>query len=178
MKPYLKFIRNKILLFKLKVKCNNVHFNGLVLFDKDTKIVLGKNSELIVNDHLDCDGRCVIFVEDNAKLSIGKGCYFNEGTMISTKSSVSIGNGVKFGPNVKIFDNNHEFNKNDGVLGSHNSTPVTIGDNSWLASNVVVLKGTTIGKNCVIGANCVVKGNIPDRSIVTQESRFVIKPME
>lgn len=44
--------------------------------------------------------------------------------------------------------------------------PITIGDNCWLASNVTVCPGVTIGKNCVIGAGSVVTKNIPDNSLV------------
>ena len=36
--------------------------------------------------------------------------------------------------------------------------PITIKDNCWLASNVVVCGGVTIGEGCVIGAGSVVTG--------------------
>ena len=38
----------------------------------------------------------------------------------------------------------------------HYAKPITIKDNCWLASNVVVCGGVTIGKGCVIGAGSVV----------------------
>ena len=39
--------------------------------------------------------------------------------------------------------------------------PITIKDSCWLASNVVVCGGVTIGEGCVIGAGSVVKRDIP-----------------
>ncbi|HNX24447.1 MAG TPA: gamma carbonic anhydrase family protein [Spirochaetota bacterium] len=44
----------------------------------------------------------------------------------------------------------------------------TIGDNSLIGINSVVLDGAVIGKNCLIGANALIKSgmNIPDGSVV------------
>lgn len=178
MKPYFLVFRNMVKFTLKKLKCQNLEVDGVQMFDKNSKLLFNKNCNVIIGKHTVSDGRCVIVVDEGAKLLIGNNCYFNEDAMISVKSSVKIGNGVKFGPNVKVFDNNHLFSKESGVSDSHNSSPIVIGDNTWLASNVVVLKGTTIGKNCVIGANCVVKGNIPDCSIVTNSRKLKIKPME
>ncbi len=41
------------------------------------------------------------------------------------------------------------------------SFPVTIGNNVWIGSNVVVMPGVTIGDNTVIGAGSVVTKDIP-----------------
>ena len=43
--------------------------------------------------------------------------------------------------------------------------PITIKDNCWLASNVVVCGGVTIGEGCVIGAGSVVTRDIPPYSL-------------
>jgi len=98
--------------------------------------------------------------------------------MISAKKNITIGNGCQFGPNVKIFDNNHQFNKEKGVLFEHTMGDVIIGNNCWIAANVIILKGAVIGDNCVISAGCVVKEYIPPASIVTQERAIKIVPIE
>ena len=97
--------------------------------------------------------------------------------MISCHEKIIIGNGCQFGPNVKIFDNNHCFNAEQGVLSTYKSTPITIGENCWIGTNVVILKGTYIGKHTVIGAGCIVSGTIPECSIVTQCRDLQIKKM-
>lgn len=178
MKPYFLVLYNKIKFSFKKIRCKHLNVDNVQMFDRNTKLLFDKSCKVKIGKHTVTDGRCVIVVDNGAELSIGDNCYFNEQAMISVKSSVKIGNGVKFGPNVKIFDNNHLFSKENGVSNAHNSLPIIIGDNTWLASNVVVLKGTTIGKNCVVGANCVVKGNIPDCSVVTNSGELKIKPME
>ena len=35
-----------------------------------------------------------------------------------------------------------------------------------MCSDVIILKGSRVGKNCVIGAGCIVRGEIPDGSVV------------
>lgn len=97
--------------------------------------------------------------------------------MISCKEKVTIGEETRFGPNVKIFDNDHKFDGKNGVSAEHKAKEIKIGKSCWIASNVVILKGTEIGDNCVIGAGCVVQGKIPKASIVTQDRNLIIRPM-
>ena len=52
-----------------------------------------------------------------------------------------------------------------------------IGENVFLGSNVVVLKGVNIGKNSVIGNNSVVTKSIPDNVIAAGNPARVIKPL-
>lgn len=57
--------------------------------------------------------------------------------------------------------------------------PITIGDNCWLASNVTVCPGVTVGNNCVIGAGSVVTHDIPDSSLaVGVPAKFLRKITE
>jgi acetyltransferase-like isoleucine patch superfamily enzyme len=43
---------------------------------------------------------------------------------------------------------------------------ITVGNNTFIAQNCLILPGTTIGTNCIIGAGAVVRGKIPDDSVV------------
>lgn len=178
MKPYLRVIYNCIKLYCIKLMWQDIEFHPIQLFGWNTKFTIQKDATVNFGKHITSDGRCVIIVDQGADLSIGDGVYFNEGTMISCKSSVKIGSGCKFGPNVKIFDNDHKFDAENGVGNEHIFKPISIGKNCWIASNCVVLKGTTIGDNCVIGAGVVVHGMIPDSSIVTMSKDICIKPIK
>lgn len=179
MKPYFKVAWNMLKYNFIKVfRCSDIKINGLILLGYNTKLSVQKASHIELGKNIVSDGRCVIVVDENAKVSIGDRVYFNEGMMISSKSSISIGSGCQFGPNVKIFDNNHCFDKLHGVLTSHSSSEIQIGKNCWIAANVTILKGANIGNNCVIGAGCVVKGVIPSASIVSQKQKLKIVPIE
>lgn len=68
------------------------------------------------------------------------------------------------------FEIQYIYKENGGMHTAHNK--------AWIAANVTILKGTSIGDNCVIGTGCVVKGLIPSSSIVTQESKLKIAQIE
>ena len=57
----------------------------------------------------------------------------------------------------------------------HYAKPITIKDNCWLASNVVVCGGVTIGEGCVIGAGSVVTRDIPPYSLAAGNPCRVIR---
>lgn len=175
MKPYFRTIWNSIRYNLLGYfRCKNLIFKYPILLGYNTRLSVDKTSYVYVGKKVISDGRCSIIVDKNARIEIGECVYFNEGMMISSKKSVIIGEGCQFGPNVKIFDNNHCFNKKQGVMSKHRAESIVIGKNCWIASNVVILKGTVIGDNCVIGVGCTVKGKIPASSIVTQENNLKI----
>lgn len=136
-----------------------------------SRIKIGRNVEIAKNGELWCFG--------DAKLKIGDGCYMNNRLMVSCHCGVTIGEGCLFGPDVKIFDNNHRFAATYGVSPMLSAASVTIGSHCWIASNVVILKGTKIGDNCVIGAGCVISGEIPAGSLVKQRhDNFVIEKIK
>ena len=53
--------------------------------------------------------------------------------------------------------------------------PITIKDNCWLASNIVVCGGVTIGEGCVIGAGSIVTRDIPPYSLAAGNPCRVIR---
>lgn len=177
MKPYFLVLYNKIKITIKKISCKGLKVDGTQMMNFNSKLVIHPSSNVTIKKHFISDGRFVLMTGENAKLYIGENVYFNEGGMISCKGRITIGDGCMFGPNVKIFDNNHQFNANHGVSNKYKYDEIIIGEHCWIASNVVILKGTKIGKNCVIGAGCVVSGEIPDASIVTQGRDLLIERM-
>lgn len=136
------------------------------LYGKRSSVSLGRNLEIAKDGELWCF--------DDGKLTIGDGCYFNNRFMVSCHCGVKIGEDCLFGPDVKIFDNNHRFSTAGGVKTDLSCAPVTIGKHCWIASNVVILKGTTIGDNCVIGAGCVITKDVPSNCIVKQSCDNIV----
>ncbi len=120
-----------------------------------------------------------VYIGKTAYLEIGNKVYFNIGLKLSCQNKIIIGNNCIFGPDVKIYDNDHKYEKYQGVnTTKHSLGEIVIGNNCWIAANVVILKDTIIGDNCVIGAGTVVKGSIPANSLVTSDRELKIKPIE
>lgn len=52
---------------------------------------------------------------------------------------------------------------------------VSIGDETWIGTGVVIAGTVTIGKHCVIGANSVVTKDIPDYCVAAGNPCKIIK---
>lgn len=179
MKPFLLVAYNKIRYGLIHaVHCPGFLAKGIQLTGYNTRICLRRTSQVNLEQRIVSDGRMTIIVERNGKLSIGSQVYFNEYTMISCIDSVTIGNRCMFGPHVCIYDSDHQYDAKTGVKHTSTTAPIVIGDGCWIGANVVILKGTEIGKNCVIGAGCIVSGKIPSGSIVTMDRNLIVRPMK
>lgn len=153
----------------------NVNVNWIQRISPLCAIKLFKKGSIIIGKNTEFAAFCEHEVHGKGILKIGKGVYMNRYCMISVHNKVTIGDNCLFGPGVKIFDNNHKYDREKGVSTKLNSAPIEIGKNCWMASNVVILKGTKIGDNCVIGAGCIIHGNIPSGSVVKCKQELLYK---
>lgn len=94
-------------------------------------------------------------------ITIGDDVFINFGCIIFDMGEVVIGNNVMFGPRVGIYTTNHAFDPDERVRNVVVSKPVRIGDRVWIAADVKIVQGVTIGENSVIGAGSVVTRDIP-----------------
>lgn len=108
------------------------------------------------------------FIRASSKgvLIIEKHVSMNRNVIIICKEKIIIKQGVSMGPNVCIYDHDHYFDAAGFQKSKFKTSPIIIGENTWIGAGCIILRGTTIGKNCIIGAGAIVKGNIPDNSIV------------
>lgn len=116
----------------------------------------------------------------------GKNGYANYNFTVLDCCPVRIGDNVMFGPNCTLATPVHPFwpaERNirtapDGSLYDiEYARPITIGNDCWLASNVTVCGGVTIGDGCVIGAGSVLTRDIPPYSFAAGNPCRVIRPI-
>lgn len=156
-----------ILKIYYRILCYFKWFCYKVIYGKKLKVTL--KSTFRKGFHLICEGGGFVVLED--------GVFFNNYCTIACQEQITIGEGSIFGENVKIYDHNHCYK--DTLIPikeqGYTSAPIHIGKHCWIASNVVILKGVTIGDNCVIGAGCVIYKDVPEGSVVVnrQELKFV-----
>lgn len=96
-----------------------------------------------------------------SNIFIGDNFYANFNFTIVDDHRVTIGDNVLIAPNVTISVTGHPVHHELRRSGEMYSFPVTIGNNVWIGSHVVINPGVTIGDNSVIGAGSVVTRNIP-----------------
>lgn len=93
---------------------------------------------------------------------------------------VQIGNNIIIAQNVVISGLNHEYSDTEIPISeqSISKSKITIEDDCWIAANVVITAGVTIGKHCVIAAGSVVTKTIPPFSVAAGNPAKVIKKYE
>lgn len=97
---------------------------------------------------------------------------------IGCSGKIQIGSNVMFGPKCSLFAENHVFNDTSKSIMSQGvkQKGITIEDDCWIGSNVIILDGVHIGKGSVIGAGTLVSKDIEAGSIIVQKrSQFIRK---
>ena len=119
----------------------------------------------------------LLSVSEGGTISLGKHVGINVNTVIVAHEEITVGNNVSIGPNVCIYDHDYYFDSKGFRKNEFKTTPVHIGDNTWIGAGCIILRGSNIGSNCVIGAGVVVKGNIPDNTIVKANRNVTIEKL-
>lgn len=128
-----------------------------------TTLAMKKNSQLEINGKHTVYHKCYIQMNENAKLTIGDGGYFNHGTAIQCSSEITIGDHVFVAPNVAIQDYDEHIVLKEGY---EPSKPIHIGNHVWIGKNATILKGVTIGDHSIIAAGAIVTKDVPPHCLV------------
>ena len=112
----------------------------------------------------------VIRACDNASLVIGNSFSANGNVRIIADcgGAITIGDNVMIGPNTVIRSTNHEYNRLDipMIRQGHKPGKISIGDDVWIAANVVILADVEIGTHAIVAAGAVVTRSVPEYAIV------------
>jgi len=143
-------------------KCTSVGKSPRV----DKKPYLVNNGKMMIGDFVNICSRsvcCDLVTYPGGELIIGDNVFINFGTTINAKKKVRIGDNVKIGPYCMIHDTDFHIQGKDFV--NPEGVPISIEEDAWLGSRVIVLKGSKIGKGAIIAAGSVVSGIIPPNAI-------------
>lgn len=136
--------------------------NNCAIINKG-KIILGNHVSLASNQDNQPYKTGINTYTTKAIVQVGDNCSLR-GTVIHSRNKVVIGKNCLFGPGVLIIDNNSHNISVDPVNRRTKEiadSPVIIGDNVWIGSRSIILKGVHIGDNAVIAAGAVVTKDVP-----------------
>jgi len=112
--------------------------------------------------------------ESCGNLRIGSGCFINPPCTIALDAPVTLGDNVVIGYGVTIITGSHRMDDPLRRAGALCSKPVTIESGAWIAANVTILPGVTIGEGAVVGAASVVTQDVAPHAIYAgNPARFV-----
>lgn len=127
-----------------------------------------------------------IFFDYGCFTTLGDYFYANFNLTVLDSCEVKIGDNVMIGPNVSLLtavhpmlyqERNIRVRSDCSTFDYEYARPINIGSNCWLAGNVTVIGGVSIGEGCVIGAGSVVTKNIPAHSFAAGNPCRVIRPI-
>ncbi|MEK3725230.1 acyltransferase [Paenibacillus sp. FSL H8-0034] len=157
----------KMIYFKnIKSSIYSLQVNSRIeIFSRDAKMTIGKFVFIRKNASIRIDFKGELLIADKV--------FINDNCNINCVNRISIGRYTKIAPNVCINDHDHNYKAqtNDHLIMGQ----VTIGNNVWIGSNVVILRDTTIGDNAVIAAGSIVKGDVPANTLFMnkRENKYV-----
>ncbi|MGC8493800.1 MAG: acyltransferase [Syntrophobacteraceae bacterium] len=114
--------------------------------------------------------------QHGAHIIIGHGNLFSNNVALCANELIRIGDNCQIGDQVAVYDCDfHEVEPQTRNRSHGRIAPVIIGNNVWIGSRVLVLKGVTIGDNSVIGAMSLVTESIPPNCVAAGVPAQVIR---
>jgi len=127
-----------------------------------------------------CFGGLIIY-RPNARISIGQYSYLGPEVRIWAHDEIIIGENAAIAHNVQIIDSNshslsasargikfkeHRDGVQSQIFEDVVASPIKIGDDVWIGTGSIILKGVNIGEGAIVAAGSVVTKDVPSFAIV------------
>jgi Acetyltransferase (isoleucine patch superfamily) len=161
----------KLLLLRLVYR-NRLEVRGVCLIGDRARLrIRGRQARIRLAHKVDIRENCLLDAADGC-IELDQCVFLNRNVTVVSKERIHIGAHTAIGPNVVIYDHDHDY---ASEVGEHyRCAPVTIGRNVWIGANVSILRGVQIGDHAVIAAGSVVTENVLENTLLYQhrETRF------
>lgn len=169
------YILENRLLFKIKGVSHglNLMVMGRVNLIVRGEITIGDNLNVISGKMLNSLGRNIktsLRVDENASILIGDNVGMSC-VSIWSKKRIEIGNNVKLGADVMVFDSDmhslHFLERRNPETDALNAkkSPIIISNDVFVGARSIITKGVVIGQRSIIAAGSVVTRSIPEDEI-------------
>ena len=156
----------KYICYKIKsIFSKNLRIGINGRYDSKSEIVYDKKSILEIGNNCSILRNVSIRVREKGKLQILNNVFINNNCVITCRNNIKIDNNVIIGPNVCIFDHDHDYKYTEKrnehfILGE-----INIGKNVWIGAGAIILKGADIGDNSVIAAGAIVNCKVDNDTV-------------
>lgn len=159
------FNASDIELIKLRKIATKMCFDINRVNPYDTKKITKLEEKLFVHHGADLFIQPPLCVDYGFNVYIGYNFHALANLTCYDSAPISIGNNVKFGPNVSIYTTNYAIQAKKRNKDLEKGIAVSIGNDVWVGGNVTILPGSVIENGSVIGAGSVVSGHVKANSI-------------
>ena len=161
----------------------NLHLGKQVIIEDGAEINCLASNGMHLGDRVSIGKYAIIRPSNMYGGPIGDGLVMGNNSnigpynYIGCSGKITIGDNVMLAPRVSIYAENHVFDNPNITIKAQgvSKMEVVIEDDCWIAANVVILAGVTIGKGSVIAAGSVVNEDVPAFSVVAGVPARVIK---
>lgn len=156
----------------------NFKYSVVERFSPDVVTEFSRISRVVLGKCIRVHSGSKIKVRTGGKLIIGDNVKINYNCFIICHDEIFIGDGTEFGPNVFLYDHDHDYKKGlniDSKTEYFKKAPIVIGKNCWIGANSVLLRGTVLGDNCVVGAGSVINGQYSANELIIQKRTTITK---
>lgn len=151
----------------LNVDRHGLDVSGPCVIHGHGKFVVGRPVSLRATPRLPIELYCA----KDGVLTLGDGCFLNQGVHIACLTQVTIGRGCLLADQVLVMDGDFH-----GVGHQPARTaPIVIETGAWIGARAILLKGVTIGEGAIVGAGAVVTRSVPPRTVVAGNPAVVIR---
>lgn len=114
-----------------------------------------------------------LYSDFGKNITLGERIFINSGCSFQDQGGVTIGDDCLIGHNTVFATLNHDLDPSRRA--DMHPSPVVIGRNVWIGSNVTILPGVSIGDDAVVAAASVVTKDIPEQSITVGSPARVVR---
>jgi acetyltransferase-like isoleucine patch superfamily enzyme len=122
--------------------------------------------------------RCEL--KSTGDLRLGARCVLSRTATLHCHERIDIGERCAIAERTTMVDSDHGFDGSDTfvLVQPVRSAPITIGENVFVGTNVVILRGTTVGDRAVVAAGAVLNGgDFPAGHIVAGVPARTLRPL-
>lgn len=106
------------------------------------------------------------------KLTLGDNCWIGDEVVLYTLGEIEIGANAVISQRSYICTGTHDYKSTDFTISAHK---IKIGEKCWLATDVYVAPGISIGSGTVVGARSSVFNDLPQGKVVVGTPAKIIK---
>lgn len=167
-------IKNKI---KISGQNNQILVDDNLKISKTKIVIKGQNNTLHIKSGVKINSSFIEIVGNNCQIIIGKNSIIGDGCYLSAKEEnikLTIGDECMLSRNAKLMTSDgHPIYQNAQVINS--AKDITLGDKVWIADDVTILKGVSIGANSVVGIGSVLTKSISSGLVAAGNPAKIVK---